>query len=52
MSRFTQRLIVYQVGQPLRNRVLTTSQTFRTTLLPGFTLPLAQLFALANRWGE
>jgi Uma2 family endonuclease len=51
-DRFTQRLTNYQFGPPLRKRVLTKSQTLRTPLLPGFVLPLAQLFALANRWGE
>jgi Uma2 family endonuclease len=35
-----------------RKRVIREDQTYRTELLPGFELPLARLFALADRWPE
>jgi Uma2 family endonuclease len=35
-----------------RKRVLQAKQTYRTKLLPGFEVPLARLFALADQWDE
>lgn len=35
-----------------RMRVISKDEIYTTDLLPGFELPLARLFALADRWGE
>lgn len=35
-----------------RKKIVHAKQTYRTKLLPGFELPLARLFALADQWGE
>ena len=35
-----------------RKKVVTAKQTYRTKLLPGFELPLARLFALADQWDD
>lgn len=50
-DRFEHTLTVYLArGRRLRKRVLRTGETYTTPLLPGFELPLAPLFALADRW--
>jgi Uma2 family endonuclease len=36
----------------LPKKMLHARQTYRTKLLPGFELPLARLFALADQWDE
>jgi Uma2 family endonuclease len=35
-----------------RTRVVNKDEVYQTDLLPGFELPLARLFALADRWGD
>lgn len=35
-----------------RKKVLHARQTYRTKLLPGFEVPLARLFTLADQWDE
>jgi Uma2 family endonuclease len=47
-NRFTRTLTVFQASG--KKVVLDESQTLATPLLPGFELPLARLFELANRW--
>ena len=37
-------------GSVFRKRVFRAEQIYKTDLLPGFELPLARLFALADRW--
>ena len=51
VNRFDHTMTVYsfQAGKA-RRRVYRQNQTFKTDLLPGFELPLARLFALADRW--
>jgi Uma2 family endonuclease len=50
-NRFDHTLTVYtRTRGKIRTRVFRESQTYRTNLLPGFELPLAKLFAMANRW--
>ncbi len=50
-DRFRHTLTVFrlQAGK-VRKRVFSKEQTSKTDLLPGFELPLARLFALADRW--
>lgn len=50
IDRFQRTMTVFV--QRGRKRVLREDQTYRTDLLPGFELPLAKLFALADRWPE
>lgn len=53
IDRFTQTMTVFsRINGRKRKRILGKNDVYRTDLLPGFELPLAQLFALANRWGE
>jgi Uma2 family endonuclease len=40
------------VAGKFRNKVLDAKQIFRTKLLPGFELPLARLFELAEEWAD
>jgi len=50
-DRFAHTMTVYQAqGRRIRKRVLRGNQIYTTDLLPGFELPLADLFALADRW--
>lgn len=51
IDRFQRTLTVFflQGGRP-RKRTYREDQTYATPLLPGFVLPLAKLFTLANRW--
>lgn len=50
-DRFERMLTVFtrQAGRT-RRRVFHENQVYATPLLPGFELPLARLFALADRW--
>ncbi len=51
IDRFERTLTVFsRVGGRGRKRVFREHQVYRTDLLPGFELPLARLFALADRW--
>jgi Uma2 family endonuclease len=53
IDRFTHTLTVYtRVNGKKRKRVFKQDQIYQTDLLPGFELPLARLFALADQWGE
>ncbi|HEV3263306.1 MAG TPA: Uma2 family endonuclease [Gemmataceae bacterium] len=53
IDRFNRTMTVYvRHGSKFRRRVLKEDQIYTTTLLPGFELPLARLFALADRWPE
>lgn len=53
IDRFQRTLIVFtRQGRKTRKRVYREDEIFTTDLLPGFELPLARLFALANRWEE
>ncbi len=53
IDRFQRTLTVFtRQGQKTRERVYREDEVFTTDLLPGFELPLARLFALANRWEE
>ena len=50
-DRFAHTLTVYQLrGRRLHKRVLHAGESYTTSLLPGFELALAPLFALADRW--
>jgi Uma2 family endonuclease len=51
IDRFRRIMTVYrnQPGQPAE-QVVAEQDTYHTELLPGFELPLAQLFALADEW--
>jgi Uma2 family endonuclease len=40
------------VGSKYRKKVVSATQTYRSKLLPGFELPLARLFALADEWSD
>jgi hypothetical protein len=40
------------VGGRVKQRVIRANQTYRTKLLPGFELRLADLFKLADEWEE
>lgn len=35
-----------------RKKIVTAKQTYRTKLLPGFEVPLARLFTLADQWDD
>src|SRR5579871_1008273 len=51
INRFDHTLTVYTFsGTKTRKRVYHQNQVYKTELLPGFELPLARLFALADRW--
>jgi Uma2 family endonuclease len=53
IDRFQRTLtVVSKVGRKIVERVIPESRTYRTVLLPGFELPLAQLLAMADRWAE
>ena len=47
-NRFDCTLTVFQAGE--NKQVLREAQAYATPLLPGFELPLARLFEIANRW--
>jgi Uma2 family endonuclease len=51
VDRFERVVTVFQrQGRRFRKRVYKENQTLATEHLPGFELPLARLFSLANRW--
>ena len=50
-DRFRRTLTVYRGSQQSPEElVLHDGEIYRTPLLPGFELPLTQLFAVADRW--
>jgi Uma2 family endonuclease len=51
IDRFHRTMTVYlfQHGR-VRKRILRANQTYTTSLLPGFELPVARLFELADDW--
>jgi Uma2 family endonuclease len=50
-DRFRRTLTVHRGGgQEPAELVVTEGETYRTPLLPGFELPVAQLLAVADRW--
>jgi len=53
IDRFQRIMSVFssQPGVPPM-RVVAATETYRTSLLPGFELPLAELLAAADRWDE
>ena len=53
IDRFDRTMTVFSMtGGKVRRRVVRESETYRTKLLPGFELPLAQLFQFADRWED
>ena len=53
IDRFTQTMTVHMLENgEYRRKVLHAKQTYRTKLLPGFEVPLARLFTLADQWDE
>ena len=51
IDRFQHTITVfYQGSGKTRKRVVRGNHTYKTDILPGFELPLARLFALADRW--
>jgi Uma2 family endonuclease len=53
IDRFYRTMTVYvRRGKRWQKRVVTEAETYTTDLLPGFELPLARLFALADEWVE
>lgn len=51
-DHFQRTMTVIIFGKRDEVRVLKENDVYRTSLLPGFELPLARLFALADRWPE
>src|SRR5262249_41576682 len=53
IDRFMHTMTVFtRVRGTDRTRVVGKDEVYPTDLLPGFELPLARLFALADRWGD
>jgi Uma2 family endonuclease len=53
VDRFMHAMTVFtRLNGKYRKRVLGKNDIYRTDLLPGFELPLAQLFARADGWGD
>jgi Uma2 family endonuclease len=53
VDRFERTVTVFQPsGRRYRRKVYKENQILTTERLPGFELPLARLFSLANRWTE
>lgn len=51
IDRFQRTMTVFTLwGGRTRKKVIRESQTYKTKVLPGFELPLAELLALADRW--
>jgi Uma2 family endonuclease len=50
IDRFRRTLTVCRPGEP--DLVIAENEMYTTPLLPGFELPLARLFALADRWAQ
>ena len=53
IDRFTRQLSVFtlEAGKPTE-RVVDEPDVYRPDLLPGFELPLAELLAAADKWGQ
>lgn len=52
LDRFQRRMTVVTFGEKETERTLSATEVYTTPLLPGFELPLARLFELANRWSR
>lgn len=52
IDRFQRIMTVHILDNGYRKKVVTAKQTYRTKLLPGFELPIARLFALADQWDD
>lgn len=53
IDRFQKNMTAHILeGGKYRKKVLTAKQSYRTKLLPGFELPLARLFELADEWSD
>jgi Uma2 family endonuclease len=53
LDRFRRTLtVVRNTPEGIEERVIPANRMYRTPLLPGFKLPLAELFAIADRWAE
>jgi Uma2 family endonuclease len=53
IDRFQRTLtVISKVGGKIIEKAIPESRSYRTPLLPGFELPLAQLLAMADRWAE
>ena len=53
IDRFLRPLtVVRRTTGKIIEKIITEGKTYRTALLPGFELPLADLLALADRWAE
>ncbi|MBM3996114.1 MAG: hypothetical protein FJ303_18485 [Planctomycetes bacterium] len=52
IDRFERIMTVHIIHNGFRKKVVTAKQSYRTKLLPGFELPIARLFALADQWDE
>jgi Uma2 family endonuclease len=51
IDRFEHMMTAFiATGTSFKKRVLSRRQVYKTPLLPGFELPLARLFALADSW--
>ncbi len=51
-SKRTMTVVRMQPGQGPLELTILEHETYRPPLLPGFELPLAQLLAIADRWGK
>lgn len=51
IDRFERTMTVYQRKRP-QKRIVKETDTYRTPLLPGFELKLADVLAVADRWVE
>lgn len=51
VDRFRRQMTVYRRKRP-QTIIVAESETYRTTLLPGFELHLAELLAIADRWED
>jgi Uma2 family endonuclease len=49
IDRFRRNMTVYAADA---EQVVSETETYATPLLPGFELPLARLFAIADRWNQ
>jgi Uma2 family endonuclease len=53
IDRFDRCMVVFtKLGDETKYRVIRENQIYKTRLLPGFELPLAQLLALADEWAS
>lgn len=52
-DRFRRTLTVYrQTEQGVAEQIVPEAKTYRSDILPGFELPIARVFAAADRWGK